>query len=117
MEKQSNLGMINYLFSFAYKNVEELCSLRSCKEVVHLNPNASSGYYNITLSNRSKINIFCDMEELNCDQQGRWTRMAYLNMTKPGATCPEGLRARNYSNLDHQLCSKIGNGGGCSSVY
>ena len=38
-------------------------------------------------------------------------------MTQPGATCPEGLRARNYSNLDHQLCSKIGDEGGCSSVY
>ena len=57
------------------------------------------------------------MEGLNCDQQGRWMRIAYLNMTQPGATCPEGLRARRYSNLDHQLCSKIDDGGGCSSVY
>ena len=57
------------------------------------------------------------MEGLNCDQQGGWMRIAYLNMTQPGATCPEGLRARRYSNLDHQLCSRIGDGGGCSSVY
>ena len=104
-------------FLFCPQNVEELCSPRSCKEVLHLNPNASSGYYYITLSNGSKINILCDMEGLNCDQQGGWMRIAYLNMTQPGATCPEGLRARRYSNLDHQLCSRIGDGGGCSSVY
>ena len=102
---------------FCPQNVEELCSPRSCKEVLHLNPNASSGYYYITLSNGSTGYIFCDMEGLNCDQQGGWTRIAYLNMTKPGAICPEGLRARNYINLDHQLCSKIGDEGGCSSVY
>ena len=104
-------------FIFCPQNVDELCSPRSCKEVLHLNPNASSGYYYNTLSNGSTGYIFCDMEGLNCDQQGGWTRIAYLNMTQPGAICPEGLRARNYSNLDHQLCSKIGNGGGCSSVY
>ena len=102
---------------FCPQNVEELCSPRSCKEVVHLNPNASSGYYYITLSNGSTEYIFCDMEGLNCDQQGGWTRIAYLNITQPGAICPEGLRARNYTNLDHQLCSKKGDGGGCSSVY
>ena len=96
-------------FFFCPQNVEELCSPRSCKEVLHLNPNASSDYYYITLSNGSTRYIFCDMEGLNCDQQGGWTRIAYLNMTQPGATCPEGLRARSYSNLDHQLCSKIGN--------
>ena len=104
-------------FFFCPQNVEELCSPRSCKEVLHLNPNASSGYYYITLSNGSTGYIFCDMEGLNCDQQGGWTRIAYLNMTQPGAICPEGLRARNYNNLDHQLCSKIGDEGGCSSVY
>ena len=104
-------------FLFCPQNVEELCSPRSCKEVLHLNPKAYSGYYYITLSNGGKINIFCDMEGLNCDQQGGWTRIAYLNMAQPGATCPEGLRARSYNNLDHQLCSKIGDEGGCSSVY
>ena len=104
-------------FFFCPQNVEELCSPRSCKEVLHLNPNATSGYYYITLSNGSTGYIFCDMEGFNCDQQGGWTRIAYLNMTQPGASCPKGLRALSYSNLDHQLCSKIGDEGGCSSVY
>ena len=43
---------------FCPQNVEELCSPRSCKEVLYLNPNASSGYYYITLFNGSRINIF-----------------------------------------------------------
>ena len=115
--KAIKFGDDRLAFFFCPQNVEELCLPRSCKEVIHFNPNASSGYYNITLSNGSMGYIFCDMERLNCDQQGGWTRIVYLNMTQPGATCPEGLRARSYSNLDHQLCSKIGDGGGCSSVY
>ena len=104
-------------FFFCPQNVGELCSPRSCKEVLQLNSNASSGYYYITLSNGSTGYIFCDMEGLNCDQQGGWTRIAYLNMTQPGAICPEGLRAWSFKNIDHQLCSKKGDGGGCSSVY
>ena len=106
-------------FLFCPQNAQQLClfTFTSCEEVLHLNPNASSGYYYITLSNGSTGYIFCDMEGLNCDQQGGWTRIAYLNMTQPGATCPEGLSARSYNNLDHQLCSKKGDGGGCSSVF
>ena len=115
--KAIKFGGDRLAFFFCPQNVEELCLPRSCEEVVHLNPNASSAYYNIKLSNGSTGYIFCDMEGLNCDQEGGWTRIAYLNMTHPGATCPEGLRALSYNNLDHQLCSKIGNGGGCSSVY
>ena len=115
--KAIKFGDDRLAFFFCPQNVEELCSPRSCKEVLHLNPNASSGYYNITLSNGSTGYIFCNMEGLNCDKQGGWTRIAYLNMIQPGAICPEGLRARSYSNLDHQLCSKIGDEGDCSSVY
>ena len=115
--KAIKFGDDRLAFFFCPQNVEELCSPRSCKEVLYLNPNASSGYYYISLFNGSRIKNFCDMEGINCDQQGGWTRIAYLNTTQPEAVCPEGLRARSYGNLDHQLCSKIGNGGGCSSVY
>ena len=103
---------------FCPNSLLELCDFsRSCEEILHLYPTASSGYYTITLSNGSMMRTFCDMEGVNCDQQGGWTRIAHLNMTQPSATCPVGLRTVNYSNIDHHLCGKEGDRGGCSSVH
>ena len=36
------------------------------------------------------------MEGSNCDGKGGWMRVAYLNMSEPGATCPPGL---NYISI------------------
>ena len=108
------------VFFFCLNNKPKLCTPTSCEEFFLLNPKASSGSYNITLSNGTIISKVCDKMEaqkFSCDEEGGWTRVANLNMTEPGATCPEGLREMTYSNLDHQLCSKIGDKGGCSSVY
>ena len=57
------------------------------------------------------IQVYCDMEGINCDGEGGWTRVAYLNMTEPNATCPAGLILQEYDNIDHPLCGsddKIG---------
>ena len=100
------------------KNLVELCPPKSCKELLSDSPKSPSGYYRISSSNGSMINVYCDMEGINCaDQEGGWTRVAYLNMTEPGAICPTGWRNVNFDNIDHPLCSKEGDEGGCSSVY
>ena len=39
-------------------------------------------------------------------------RMAYVNMTQSGATCPQGLNQTSYSNKS--LCGN--NGNGCNST-
>ena len=46
------------------------------------------------------------MEGINCDGEGGWTRVAYLNMTEPNATCPTGLILQEYDNIDHPLCGR-----------
>ena len=46
------------------------------------------------------------MKGTHCDGKGGWTRVAYLNMTKSGATCPPGLNLQQYNNIDHGLCGR-----------
>ena len=59
------------------------------------------------------------MEGVNCDDRGGWTRVAYLNMTEPGASCPPGLTLQNYSNINHGVCGRnmsYTDTGGCRSA-
>lgn len=102
---------------FCPKNQAKLCSFKSCEDILNRDSTADSGYYHILSTDGSMKEVYCDMEGLNCDNEGGWTRIAYLNMTQPGATCPTALTSKSYSNLNHILCGKEGIGGGCSSVY
>ena len=57
------------------------------------------------------------MEGTHCDGKGGWTRVAYLNMTESGATCPPGLSLQQYNNMDHGLCGRPNvSSAGCSST-
>ena len=38
------------------------------------------------------------MEGTNCGGEGGWTRVAYVDMTQTGATCPMELYPENYNN-------------------
>ena len=76
----------------------------SCSQIHQVYPSATSGYYNIILTNGSIVTVYCDMEGINCDGEGGWTRVVYLDMTEPGTTCPSGLTQRGYSNINHDVC-------------
>ena len=57
------------------------------------------------------------MEGVNCDCRGGWTRVAYLNMTEPGASCPPGLTLQDHSNINHGVCGRsVSYTGGCQSA-
>ena len=90
-------------------------SLGSCGDVLVRNPNASSGYYDVNLSNGSVITVYCEMDGNNCDGEGGWIRVAQLNMSEPGATCPSGLTLQNYNNINHSLCGRSSSG--CASTF
>ena len=47
------------------------------------------------------------MNGTHCDEKGGWTRVAYLNMTESGATCPPGLSLQRYNNIDHGVCGRL----------
>ena len=57
------------------------------------------------------------MEGINCDGEGGWTRVAYLNMTEPNATCPAGLILQEYDNTDHPLCGRDDKVGCNSAIF
>ena len=44
------------------------------------------------------------MEGTNCNGEGSWTRVAFVNMSQPGATCPTGLTQIQLSGLT--LCGR-----------
>ena len=60
----------------------------SCGEINEAYPNFKSGIYNIISTNGTIATVYCDMEVINCDKEGGWTRVVYLNMTEPDTTCP-----------------------------
>ena len=90
----------------------------SCPQIHQVYPSATSGYYNIILTNGSIVTVYCDMEGINCDEEGGWTRVAYLNMTEPGTTCPSGLTQTGYTNINHDVCGQPNpSSGGCYSTF
>ena len=68
----------------------------SCESIYKANPSAASGYHQIQAINGSLVQVYCDMEGANCGGEGGWTRVAFVNMTKPGATCPQGLEQKMF---------------------
>ena len=71
----------------------------SCLQIHQVFLSATSGYYNITLTDGNIATVYCDMEGINCDEEGGWTRVTYLNMTVPGTTCPSGLTQTGYISI------------------
>ena len=86
----------------------------SCKSIRDSNPSASSGCYQITSTNGSLVQVYCDMEGTNCGGEGGWTRVAFVNMTKPGATCPQGLDQAMFDGSSY--CGRFSTGLGCVSA-
>ena len=86
-------------------------------DIYKANPDVKSGYYNIILTSGSIVTVYCDMEGINCDEGGGWTRVAYLNMAEPGTTCPSGLIQKGFSNINHDVCGRPNPSfGGCDST-
>ena len=88
---------------------------RSCHEILLSYPSAPSGYYQIRIPNCSLVQVYCDMEGSNCGAEGGWTRVAYVNMSQSGATCPQGLTQTTLSGLT--LCGRNGPPGCQSTVF
>ena len=82
----------------------------SCRDIVDCNPLAPSGMYWLKAENIIR-KIFCDLDTMHCGTTG-WMRVAYLNMTEPGASCPTSLR---QINTPAKLCGRR-TAPGCSSV-
>ena len=91
-------------------------SSRSCQEILYCFPSAPSGYYQIHAPNGSLVQVYCDMEGTNCGGEGGWMRVAYVNMSQSGTTCPQGLTQKVLSGLT--LCGRSDTSvGSCQSTF
>ena len=82
----------------------------SCRDIVDCNTEAPSGMYWLKAPKIIK-KAFCDLDTKHCGTTG-WLRVAYLNMTELGASCPTSLR---QMNTPAKLCGRH-TAPGCSSV-
>ena len=86
---------------------------RSCQEILYCFPSASSGYHEIRVPNGSLVQVYCDMEGTNCGGQGGWMRVAHVNMSQDGTSCPQGLTQETNSGLT--LCGQSATG--CKETF
>ena len=62
----------------------------SCADIYQGHP---SGYYWLNVTNEPQL-VYCSLSENRCcsKNDGKWMRIAYLNMSDPSAQCPDGWR-------------------------
>ena len=87
----------------------------SCLHIYQCEQSPPSGLYWIVSrdgNETTSVRVYCDMVNRHSGTKG-WTRVAYINMTEDGATCPDTLRQITSPN---HLCSKTSDGASCSSV-
>ena len=101
-------------FHVRFKGQSQERPASSCKLIYQCSlSTAPSGYYWINTSTGT-TRMYCAMNLTHCgDTTGGWTRVAYINMTDPGETCPGGL---NYTSSPVRMCAQSRSGAGCSSV-
>ena len=75
----------------------------SCKQIAELRLGLPSGYYMITTTSDSAVQVYCDVTRECCNSTGGWTRVAYLNMSDPTHSCPPGWR---YIDSPKRTCGR-----------
>ena len=75
----TNLGQLEHCPAVSSRDI-----VRQDQFILH-----PSGYYWIRSSNGSTVRVYCGMDRgCSCNNNGWWTRVAYLNMTDPSQQCP-----------------------------
>lgn len=90
------------------KDWYDMGATQSCQYPIYSNSNVAKMVCNAIdcIMTLILLQVYCDMEGTNCDGKGGWTRLAFLDMTQPGATCPSGLRQQTFTALPHPLCKR-----------
>ena len=88
----------------------------SCLHIYQCEQSPPSGLYWIVSRDGNKITsqrVYCDLNNRHSGSKG-WTRVAYINMTEDGATCPDTLR---QITSPKNLCARVSSATArCSSV-
>ena len=86
----------------------------TCIDILRCNSSASSGYYQIQAANGSAVQVYCDMEGINCGGEGGWMRVAHLNMADTSNQCPDDFLFRTINGKRFCIRDTAKNVFGCS---
>ena len=90
---------------------------RSCQDVYNLDNTLSSGEYDILSSDGTYLTVYCDFDIVECGD-GVWTRVASIDMSRSGNTCPSGLTQYTIDGLSHPVCDRVHEPyGACDSTF
>ena len=91
-------------------------SAMSCLHIYQCEQSPPSGLYWIVSrdgNETTSVRVYCDMNNRHSGSKG-WTRVAYINMTEDGGTCPDTLR---LITSPKNLCTRASSAtASCSSV-
>ena len=78
----------------------------SCEMIFNVFPDTPSGYFILTNATEK---VYCDMENKRCGGRG-WTRVAFVNMSSEGSSCPGDFQ---LYETPIRSCGGL-SGGGCA---
>ena len=86
----------------------------SCDDIFQTDPSCSTGYY-LVYAGKEPVLTYCRAPLALCGVTGRWRRVAHINMSEDGASCPPELLERSNTTLNKRACGKSVDNK-CSSV-
>ena len=87
----------------------------SCDAIFQTDPSCSTGYY-LVYNDKEPVLTYCHAPLTICGVLGRWRRVAHINMTEEGASCPPGLVETSNTTLKRRACGRSVDNK-CSSVF
>ena len=87
----------------------------SCDAIFQTDPSCSTGYY-LVYNDKEPVLTYCHAPLTICGVLGRWRRVAHINMTEEGASCPPGLVETSNTTLNKRACGRSVDNK-CSSVF
>ena len=85
----------------------------SCHQIARLSPNILPGYAWLQKPDSDPTFVYCAATTKCCSSPGGWMRVAYLDMTDPHQTCPQGFK---QINSPKRSCGRNLPNGGCNSA-
>lgn len=96
--------------------IKAITPVQSCKELAMKNSSAKTGYHLISL-NGTITEVYCNFDLPF--GSGPWMRVINVDMSEPGASCPDGLYEYVFpGTTTYPLCDRQHTWGGhCDSVF
>ena len=77
----------------------------SCDAIFQTDPTCSTGYY-LVYAGKEPVLTYCRAPQTLCGVSGRWRRVAHINMSEEGSSCPPGLLETSNTTLNKRACGR-----------